>query len=86
MRKVRVQMIVGAEDTGTWEITIKPGDAAWMEGANDAGRTRIDRLATLKTNYEKHGIAVRHDVVAGLGHEGWKAMQPVIEFFEETLK
>jgi hypothetical protein len=29
---------------------------------------------------------VRHDVVAGLGHEGWKAMQPVIDFFEETLK
>jgi len=86
MRKVRVQMIVGAEDTETWEITIKPGDAAWMEGANDAGRTRIDRLATLKANYEKHGIAVRHDVIPGLGHEGWKAMQPVIEFFEETLK
>ena len=41
-------MIVGAEDTETWEITIKPGDAAWMEGANDAGRTRIDRLATLE--------------------------------------
>ena len=85
MRKVRVQMIVGAEDTETWEITIKPGDGAWMEGANDAGRTRIDRLATLKANYEKHGIAVRHDVISGLGHEGWKALQPVTEFFEQTL-
>jgi pimeloyl-ACP methyl ester carboxylesterase len=86
MRKVRVQMIVGAEDTETWEITIKPGDRAWMEGANDAGRTRIDRLATLKANYEKHGIAVRHHVIAGLGHEGWKALQPVTEFFEQALK
>jgi dienelactone hydrolase len=86
MRKVRVQMIVGAEDTETWEITVKPGDAAWMEGANDAGRTRIDRLATLKANYEKHGIAVRHEVIPGLAHAGWKALQPVIEFFEETLK
>ncbi len=67
MRRVRVQMLVGAEDTETWEITIKPGDAAWMEGANDAGRTRIDRLATLKANYEKHGIAVCHDLLPGLG-------------------
>jgi poly(3-hydroxybutyrate) depolymerase len=86
MRKVRVQMIVGANDTETWEITVKPGDAAWMEGINDSGRTRLDRLETLKANYEKHGIAVRHDIVPGIGHEGWKAMLPVIDFFEETLK
>jgi poly(3-hydroxybutyrate) depolymerase len=85
MRKVAVQMIVGEHDTETWEITVKPGDGAWMEGINDAGRTRIDRLATLKANYEKHGIAVRHDIVPGIGHEGWKAMTPVIDFFEQTL-
>lgn len=85
MRRVCVQMLVGAEDTETWEITIKPGDAAWMEGANDAGRTRIDRLATLKANYERHGIAVRHDLLPGLGHAGPSALEPVIEFFEQAL-
>ena len=86
MRKVRVQMIVGALDTETWEITIKPGDRIWMEGANDAGRTRIDRLRTLAANYEKNGIPVRLDIVPGIGHEGWKALDPVIAFFEETLR
>jgi len=86
MRRVRVQMIVGADDTETWEITIKPGDTAWMDGANDAGRTRIDRLKTLKANYEENGIAVRLDIVPGIGHEGWKALDPAIDFFEETLR
>ena len=85
MRRVRVQMLVGADDTESWEITIKPGDAAWMEGANDTGRTRIDRLATLRANYEKHGIAVRHDLLPGLGHSGPSALQPVIEFFGQVL-
>lgn len=85
MRSVPVQMIVGAEDTETWEITVPRDSPAWMEGINDSGRTRIDRLATLKANYEKHGIAVRHDVVPGIGHEGWKAMTPVIEFFAGVL-
>ncbi|MBX3502089.1 MAG: alpha/beta hydrolase [Alphaproteobacteria bacterium] len=86
MRKVPVQMIVGSEDTETWEITVQPGSPAWMEGINDSGVTRIDRLATLKANYEKHGIAVRQDIVQGIGHEGWKAMTPVIDFFEGVLK
>lgn len=85
LRRVPVQMIVGENDTETWEITVKPGDGAWMEGINESGRTRIDRLATLRANYEKHGIAVRHEVVPGIGHEGWKAMAPVIDFFESML-
>jgi pimeloyl-ACP methyl ester carboxylesterase len=86
MRRVRVQMVVGALDTETWEITIKPGDRIWMEGANDAGVTRIDRLATLKANYERHGITVRHDVVPGIGHEGAKALEPVLQFFASVLQ
>ncbi len=86
MRRVRVQMVVGALDTETWEITIKPGDRIWMEGANDAGITRIDRLATLKANYELHGIAVRHDVVPGIGHEGAKSLEPVRQFFASVLR
>ncbi|HEX2889824.1 alpha/beta hydrolase [Vineibacter terrae] len=86
MRHVPVHMVVGAEDTETWEITLKPHHSAWMEGANDAGRTRIDRLATLKANYEQHGIAVRHDIVPGIGHEGWKTLEPVIAFFTAVLQ
>lgn len=86
MRRVPVHMVVGGLDTETWEITIKPGDRIWMEGANDAGKTRIDRLATLKANYERHGIAVRHDIVPGIGHEGWKTLEPVLTFFASVLR
>jgi pimeloyl-ACP methyl ester carboxylesterase len=86
LRRVQVHMVVGADDTETWEITIKPGDRIWMEGANDAGITRIERLATLKANYERHGIAVRHDIVPGIGHEGAKALEPVRRFFASVLQ
>ena len=85
MRKVPVQMIVGELDTETWEITVPPESPAWMEGINDSGVTRIDRLATLKANYERHGIPVRHDIVPGIGHAGWNAMAPVIDFFDGIL-
>ena len=70
MRRVAVQMVVGTEDKDTWEITIEPGSRFWMEGANDAGRTRIDRLETLRRNFEAAGIAVRFDLVPGVAHNG----------------
>lgn len=85
MRDVPVQMVVGDEDTETWEITIQPGSRFWMDGANDAGRTRIDRIRTLKRNFEAHGIPVRLDLVPGVAHNGYKVLGPVHAFFDELL-
>lgn len=85
MRAVAVQMVVGAEDTETWEITIPAGSQYWMPGANDAGRTRIERLAALRASFERHGISVRHDIVAGAGHWGFDVLKPVKAFFADTL-
>lgn len=85
MRAVAVQMVVGAEDTETWEITIPAGSQYWMPGANDAGRTRIERLAALRASFERHGIPVRHDIVAGAGHWGFDVLEPVKAFFADTL-
>lgn len=86
LRRVPVQMVIGAEDTETWEITIEPGERFWMEGANDAGRTRIDRIQTLKRNFEANGIAVQLDMVPGIGHNGHKLLEPVGEFFADVLR
>lgn len=86
MRGVAVQMVVGGEDTDTWEITIARESRHWMEGVNDAGRTRLDRLEALRDSFLKAGIPVRHDIVPGVGHKGYDLLGPVREFFAEQLQ
>lgn len=85
MRAVAVQMVVGADDLDTWEVTYTPKSADWMEGANDAGRTRVDRLHTLAHSFEALGISVRLDIVAGAAHTGHLLHSSVADFFAETL-
>ena len=86
MRSVPVQMIVGADDTDTDEITVQPDVRYfWMEGANDAGRTRIDRLQALRDSFEARGIAVRFEAVEGVGHAGMQVQDRVRAFFREVL-
>lgn len=85
MRRVMVQMVVGAEDTDTWEITLKPGMPGWMEDANIAGATRIDKIASLKAGFEAAGIAVRHDVLPGVRHEGLKVVGAVQDFLADAV-
>ena len=86
MRQVPVLMLVGGDDTETWEITITPDSPLWMPGADRAGVNRQDRMNSLKASFEANGISVRHVVVPGLGHEGFNLLGPVYEFFAECLK
>ena len=86
MRAVPVHMVIGAEDKDRWEITIKPGDAWWMEGAALAGADRQERMHALKASFEAQGIAVRQDVVAGVGHSAAGVVGPVKTFFSEVLR
>jgi pimeloyl-ACP methyl ester carboxylesterase len=85
IRKVPVHMIVGAEDKNTWEITIKPGDRWWMEEANLAGVTRIDRLQSLKESFLAQGIDVQFDLVPGVAHKDPAMMDAVKLFFTRAL-
>ena len=85
MRRVAVQMVIGGDDLETWEITIKPDDAWWMPGAGLAGATRNDRIRSLKASYEKHGLAVRLDVVAGVAHDDRSLIGHVKDFFAGAL-
>jgi poly(3-hydroxybutyrate) depolymerase len=84
MRAVPVHMVVGAEDTETWEIndTTSP---RWMAGADATGPTRVERLKALRSSYESHGIAVGFDVLSGVAHEGYKVLEPVRDFFASVL-
>ncbi|MDB6168228.1 MAG: hydrolase [Verrucomicrobia bacterium] len=87
IRKVPVQMVVGAADTETWEITPDDKSPRWMPGINDAGKTRIERLQALHRCFLGHGIGVRFDLVPNVGHEGWDPalLARVKDFFASTL-
>lgn len=85
MRAVAVQTVIGAADTETWEITISPESRLWMEGVNDAGRTRIERLDALRASLERIGVSVRHAVVPGVAHDGGALLGPVRTFFADVL-
>ncbi|MDQ3692435.1 MAG: alpha/beta hydrolase [Chloroflexota bacterium] len=85
MRRVPVQLVIGDDDTETWEITISPTSRTWMPGAEDAGVNRQDRMSSLKASLEQHGIDVRQATVPGVGHEGFKVLEPVKSFFSEIL-
>lgn len=82
MRDVAVQMVVGGNDT---EPMVEIDRRRKVGGSERAGATRVARLATLKANFEKHGIAVQHQVVPGLGHENYKFLPVVQEFFSGVL-
>lgn len=86
LAKVPVQMVVGDADLETWEITHKPGGTYWMEGANDAGRTRPERLRTLADSFEKAGVTVRFDLVPGVSHDRIKVLDRVKDFLAGVLK
>lgn len=74
---VPVQMIVGADDTETWEIA-EPGIDA-------GGDTRVERMRSLRDNWEAHGIPVRLEIVPGMGHSGSTAMPHTQRFFSTVL-
>jgi poly(3-hydroxybutyrate) depolymerase len=86
MARVPVQMIVGAADLETWEITHREGGRNWMPGANDAGRTRPERLDSLRRSFEAQGIKVRFDLVPNVPHDGNRVVEHVESFFAEVLK
>lgn len=85
LARVPVQMIVGEADLETWEITHKPGSAYWMDGANDAGRTRPERLRSLAASFEAAGVQVRFDLVPGMAHDRKQAIPIAQDFLADVL-
>lgn len=86
LARIPVQMLVGEADLETWEITHKPGGRYWMEGANDAGRTRPERLQALKASFESAGVDVRLDIVPGVSHDRMKVLGRVKDFLSDCLR
>lgn len=85
MRRVPVQMVVGAADLETWEITHRPGGRNWMPDANHAGVTRPERLFALRRSFEAAGIPVRFDQLPNMAHDGLRAVPCVQDFLADVL-
>lgn len=83
--RIPIHMIVGGADLETWEITHKEGGGYWMPGANSAGATRPERLASLKRSFESAGAKVVMDVLPGVSHDTTQALDNVKSFFHAEL-
>ena len=85
LQKVAVQMVVGAADLETWEITHQEGGKFYMLGANDAGSTRPERLESLRQSFMRAGVSVQLDVVENVAHEGLFCVDTVQDFLANAL-
>jgi poly(3-hydroxybutyrate) depolymerase len=86
LRRVAVHMVVGKADLETWEITHREDGPYYMPGCNDAGRTRPERLASLRRSFEQAGVAVEMDLVDNVPHDGLKCVGIVQDFLAKVLR
>ena len=86
MREVAVQMVVGGDDIETWDVTVSPRSSNWIEGINETGETRVERLRSLEKAFQALEIPVRFDVVPGVEHIGYLVHPPVKAFFTDVLR
>lgn len=85
LKRTDVHLVVGAADLETWEITHQPGSQHWMEGANDAGTTRIERNTTLLGSLQEHGVAATQSIVPNVAHSMTGVLPYVKAFFLDHL-
>lgn len=86
LRAVKVHLVVGGADVETWEIQHKKDGRRFMEGANDAGLTRIDRNNSLRSSLEKQGVTVNQDIAPGVAHNMEGIVPYTIRFFRSVLR
>lgn len=86
LKQVAVHMIVGKADLETWEITHREGGKFYMPGANDAGKTRPERLESLRRSFEAAGVKAVLDVVDNVPHDGLKCVGHVQDFLADALR
>ncbi|HLT91213.1 MAG TPA: hypothetical protein VKZ85_09735 [Woeseiaceae bacterium] len=84
-RNLALHFVVGTADLETWEITFNESDRYYMPGANDAGRTRIDRIRALADSFRRAGARVRLDTVPGVAHDVAPLALHARQFFHDVI-
>lgn len=85
LRDVAIQLVVGDADLDMQEITHKQGGRYWMPDANHAGSTRPERLAALHQSLVAAGAKTEMQVLPGVGHNPFPALDPARAFFTRSL-
>ncbi|WP_332775800.1 alpha/beta hydrolase family protein [Polaromonas sp.] len=86
LKALPVHMVVGKADLETWEITHREGGKFYMAGANDAGRTRPERLESLRKSFVASGVDATLDLVDNVPHNGLACVDKVQDFFAAALR
>lgn len=90
LRRVKVHMVIGAEDTSEWEGAIPKNSQYYLEDVEGAafgaaGKNRIERMKALKKNFEDNGIDVEMVIVPDAGHDQNLMFPAMREFFEKAI-
>lgn len=85
LQTLPVHMVVGEADIETWEIHFQPGHPLFLDGANEVGFTRIDRLKALRDSFVAAGVQVCFDVLPNVPHDVFKTTEAVQVFLAQIL-
>ncbi|WP_020389322.1 hypothetical protein [Kribbella catacumbae] len=85
LRAIPVQLVIGADDTCTDAIAADSAHPAWIQGVNDAGVPRTQRIDALRVCLEDHGVTVTHDIVPAARHHAPAVFPDVQAFFTAVL-
>lgn len=86
LRETPVQLIVGDRDLDPSEITHMPGSRHWQDGANDAGKDRVERIGALNASLSDAGLSVTLSLLPGVGHKAEPIFAASQIFLAEQLK
>jgi pimeloyl-ACP methyl ester carboxylesterase len=83
--RVPVQLVVGGMDMDTSAIAVSRDHPAWIEGVNDQGISRVQRLEALRGSLASAGIRAQHEVVTGGSHNLTDVLPPARRFLSRVL-
>ncbi|MEY8837851.1 alpha/beta hydrolase [Cribrihabitans sp. XS_ASV171] len=85
--RVPTQVVVGGQDTETWEISLRPGDGWWQPGAEwQQDATRIVRAVTLTESLRASGCEVQFDLIPGVAHNGRELVPSVQGWMSKLIQ
>lgn len=85
LKSVKIHLSIGLDDLNTNGITHALGSAHWMEGANDAGTDRVEKLHSLYDNYKSLGLNVSLTTLPKTAHDCNAMSDCAIDFFKKSL-
>lgn len=85
MRSIAIHLAVGDKDLDRSEITHAPGGRNWLPGANDTGRTRVERLRSLSKSLQDSRLDVTTEILPGVAHDCAPLAQAACTFFRTRL-